>query len=269
MYVGYEQKLKKYAEFWEKIGGRNQNLPAPLLCTFFFFLPSFVLFPYPFFSLSLLISCDFSASLVPFILCFKTFYLLPSPSATVWLSPEEKQPGGVPVIRINPHFGGEQLVALKVTGVTIAWSYAGLRQFWQKRKKLSWLICIHSHSWGYQGWICPRTFYIHWSAYLNYENLKWSSCSSGSVDRQPLLLPIHTPSTPQVLILHSKDVKWFEVSNAHQQGESTDCCNSIQRCVTVNLFSALSSLLVSDGKMDPEVYKNDMIEYGTFFLIKT
>lgn len=32
----YEQKLKKYAEFWEKIGGRNQNLPAPLLCTFFF-----------------------------------------------------------------------------------------------------------------------------------------------------------------------------------------------------------------------------------------
>lgn len=77
--------------------------------------------------------------------------------------------------------------------------------------------------------------------------------------------PVHPPSTPQVLILHSKGVKWFEVSNAHQQGESTDCCNSIQRCVIVNLFSVLSSLLISDGKMDPEVYKNDMIEYGTFF----
>lgn len=56
--------------------------------------------------------------------------------------------------------------------------------------------------------------------------------------------------------------------NAHQEEESTDCCNN-NSTISVNLSLALSSLLISDGRIDPEVSRkrNNVIGYRIYFFI--
>lgn len=56
--------------------------------------------------------------------------------------------------------------------------------------------------------------------------------------------------------------------NANQQEESKDCCNN-NSTISVNLSLALSSLLISDGRIDPEVSRNrnNVIGYRIYFLI--
>lgn len=89
----------KYAESEEKKGGRNTNLLFSVLQSFFFFF--FLCLPL----FSFLIYSAFPV--FPSVLIFAASF-----------APNKQWPGGVPAVRINTHFRGEQLVTMEPTAVT-------------------------------------------------------------------------------------------------------------------------------------------------------
>lgn len=89
----------KYAESEEKKGGRNTNLLFSVLQSLFFFF--FLCLPL----FSFLIYSAFPV--FPSVLIFAASF-----------APNKQWPGGVPAVRINTHFRGEQLVTMEPTAVT-------------------------------------------------------------------------------------------------------------------------------------------------------